>query len=187
MGEISLPHGREFELELYGVTGKPDEIPAYRDFDSAMREVIATPLVRCDTESGEAERYEPTKPNWGKLHRLWLEVHERLPRRCEGRRSGPLFHFISIGTSLDFHHGVDSFFWWNGVYLSLDASLIPKERGESGKGHLKADILITPDDLTPAGLPRLGEDIARQLKGRRYITRKMNQRKRLLRNRDSVW
>ena len=183
----SLPYGREFELELFGVTGNPDEIPTYQDFDSAMREVMTTPLMRPDRESGEVERYEPTKPNWGKLYQLWLEVHRRLPRRCEGKMSGPLSIYISIGTSLDFHHGVDAFFFWKEVYLSLDASLIPKERGESGKGHLKADVLITPDDLTPMGLAYLAEDIAHQLRRRRYITRQMSQKKRLLRNRDSVW
>ena len=183
----SLPHGREFERELFGVTGSQDEVPTYLDFDSAMREVMTTPLVRSDGEAGEVEKYEPQRPNWGKSHQLWSEVRGRLPRRCEGKRSEPPSLYISIGTSLDFHHGVDAFFFWKGVYLSLDASLIPKERVESGKGRLKADILVTPDDLTPTGLARLGENVAHQLKRRRYITRQMSQKKRLLRERDSVW
>ncbi|MCX6701988.1 MAG: hypothetical protein NTX96_02210 [Candidatus Zambryskibacteria bacterium] len=180
--ETSLSGGRGFELELFGVSSQ-NKIPDYLDFFSAMQEVAETPLLRSNPKSGRKERYNPIRPNWGKLYQLWFEVEKHLPWRSEGIRSGPLSLYISIGTSLDFHHGVDCFFWWMGAYLTIDASLALKEKRGRGKEHLKADLLITPDDLTSEGLVNLGEKIATLLKRRRYISRKMSQKSRNSRNR----
>jgi hypothetical protein len=179
--ETTLPYGREFELELLGITGEwsLNEKPDYLNFDSAMQKVAGTPLKKPNHNGGW---YTPTEPNWGKLYPLWLEVHRHLPRRCEGARSGPLSLYISVGTSLDYHHGVDSFFWWMGVYVSIDASLVPKEKRGRGKEHLKADVLLTPDSLTPEGLVFLGEQVANLLKKKRCLLRKTNQRYRISRN-----
>lgn len=171
MKEKSLPPGREFEQKLFGVAGKLDAIPPYLDFESAMRAVIEMPMAKFGPDGNLEDEYDPTKPNWGKLHELWSEVHKHLPRRSGGVRSGPMALYVSIGTPLDFYHGVDCFFRWMGVYITVDASLIFKSKVGTGKHRLKADILVRPHNLTKPGLEHLGKHIAEQLKERRRIAR----------------
>jgi hypothetical protein len=176
-----LPKGRQFERDLFGGAGEFLEIPLYLPFTEAMADVRESFLHRFNKDFGLHETYDPYNPTWGKLKGLWLEVNNRLPKRSSGARSGPLALHVAINTPLDFWHGVDAFFWWEGTYLTLDASLVSKTRRVKGekkkKGDLKADLLIKPEDLTPERLAVLGEQIATFLKERRRINRRLEQKK----------
>jgi len=173
-----LPSGRKFERELFGGAGDMEDIPPYLDFTSAMNKVRESFLWRPNRESGTYETYDPFNPKWGHLHELWTEVYKRLPKRSSGVRSGPLSLHVAINTPLDYWHGVDAFFWWMGVYLTIDASQVSKGKEKKGKRHLKADLLVTPADLNPTRLASLGEYIANFLKEKRRVTRKVEQKKR---------
>ena len=175
----SLPAGRVFELELFGVTDESTEPfvrPPYMDFESSMAEVIERNLAEFSWSSDEA--YNPMRPNKGNSSLLWTSVKKHLPRRISGFRTVPLSLYISVGrNALDFWHGVDAFFWWQGVYVSIDASRILKRKIGLWKERLKADFLITPEDVSPERLSYLGGQMATVLKGRRLQLRH-NQAKR---------
>jgi len=165
--EILLPpssRGSWWENQVFGVSSNKEspELPSYLNFYESMQEVMWTPLERTGPD-GRLERYDPTDPNWGKSGQLWFEVKRNLPLRVGGVPRGPLFLHIACRaprTSLDFYHGIDAFFFWEGVYATIDVSLLEKE-------ELKADILITPREMEPERLGSLGHEITQLLKGRR--------------------
>ena len=145
----SLPRGREFELHLFGKTDVADKSLRRLDFHSAMQGVTTKPLARMNS-NGYPEVYNPVRPNWGMTPQLWSSVKKHLPRWHKGEKSNPLLLYISVGTSLDCHHGVDCFFWWKGAYCLIDASLILKHKDGQGKENLRADVLLHPHHLRGA-------------------------------------
>ena len=163
--ETYLLSGRDFEYEIFGIAGEEGNKvtpPSYLDFTESVQAVAGKGLTRIGSD-GQEETYNPSDPTWGKTRLIWKSVRRALPRRVYGSVSPPPFLYISVGqTSLDFWHGVDAFFWWQGVLVSIDVSLILQK-------EIKADLLVTPEDLTPEGLSRLGRKIAELLKERRRV------------------
>ncbi len=164
--EILLPSswGSWWEDQVFGVScnEKLLELPPHLNFYNSMQEVMWTPLERT-RQNGHMERYDPMDPNWGKSGQLFFEVRRHLPLRVGGMPSGPLFLHIACRmprTSLDFWHGVDAFFFWEGIHVTIDVSFF-------GKGELKANFLITPKEMEPERLGLLGNEIAQLLKERR--------------------
>jgi hypothetical protein len=60
-------------------------------------------------------------------------------------------------------HGVDAFFWWDGTFVTIDVSMMPKDT----LGCLRADFVLTPKDLEPEALLAFGKKVAMLLKDRR--------------------
>ena len=173
----TLPPGREFERELFGIGWMHSNfsLPDYLGFSPGMREVMEIPLLRFVDD--KVEEYCPERPNWGRSGEIWLAVKKYLPRRVRGKFSGPLGLFVSVnGTSLDVQHGVDAFFFWQGVHVTLDASLIPKDK-EGEVKRLKADFVITPGDMTNDKLDSLGKKVAQLLRKRVFWAKQSKLRK----------
>ncbi len=83
--------------------------------------------------------------------RLRNRVAERI-----GDTVGTLKFFTAVGTPLDFFHGVDGFFEFKGVVVTIDVTMNPHK--DSGK----ADIIVQKDDLND--IPELAGRIAREMR-----------------------
>ncbi|MBA3733396.1 hypothetical protein H0W91_03410 [Patescibacteria group bacterium] len=163
----ALPHGRAFEKEIFGITeGYGENLgffrpPDKRDFFESLQDVITInwAMFAEAEEKGLAHCHNPSNPRMGRTHDLWASVKNYLPP-CRRRQCIPLDFHVAIGrNSLDYHHGVDAFFWWQGAYVTIDVSL----RGKDLLGTLKADILFTPKDLRPLRLQDFGKAVAKIL------------------------
>ena len=99
----------------------------------------------------------------GHTPEIWFSVKKHLEHRSRKRMDTPLNFYISVGSnSLDWYHGVDAFFWWYGAFVTIDASLAPKDED----GSLKADFILKPEDLSVLALDRWGKRVANLLKQR---------------------
>jgi len=49
--------------------------------------------------------------------------------------------YTSVGSPLDYYHGVDAFVEWKGAFVSIDLTL------DKGKVEYKADIILHEDDV----------------------------------------
>ncbi len=175
----TLPLGRAFEKEVFGITEEDQEPffrrPGRRGLNSSIQSVIQNNWASFAEalERGLDYCHNPTDPRMGKTHILWSAVKRYLPRRVSGHRSLHLNLYVAVGrNALDWQHGVDAFFWWENVYVTIDVSLIPKEGEE-----LKADFVVNPEDLDGQRLSSLGREIGKLLKERSRHYRRNNQRR----------
>jgi hypothetical protein len=122
-----LSHGSQFEVDVLGHGWKFTEPPGYAPWSEAVMEVLSRQLPG----------YDPSAPSGGLTEELFEGVRIYLPKRH--RRFLRLY--LSIASRLDYYHGVDAFFCLGGVYVTLDVTTNPLK-------DKKADLLITPDDLT---------------------------------------
>jgi hypothetical protein len=65
--------------------------------------------------------------------------------------------FTAIGTPLDIFHGVDAFFEFNGIVVTIDLTRNPNK--DSGKAHF----ILTEDDVT-TNLLETASRVAREIK-----------------------
>lgn len=155
----SLPLGREHELKL-GVTAIGSEesllkIPKL-DFFESMRQVMKTELVMVEN-GAETDIYDPTNPTWDESPILFHAVRRHLPKRPKGS----LRLYNANKTSLDIYHGVDVFFWWREVYVTIDLSLIEKPYRRT------VDLVVDLTDMNFEAFDVLGAQIAEILKQKR--------------------
>ncbi len=175
--DLSLRLGREFEVEIFGnwlsdhsKFYADNRIPEYLDFESSIAQQIEINWKRAELsrELGQ-EFYDPSKPRTGKSLRVWSAVKNYLSSCNPKYRRLPLHLYVSVGwNALDYYHGVDAFFWWEGVYASVDLSLKRKE-------STSADLQLTREDLQSPYLGEFGRNvgeylIARRLSHERYTT-----------------
>ncbi len=75
------------------------------------------------------------------------------------RRGMKVPFYTAVGSSLDFHHGVDGFFEFNGVVVTVDVTINPT------KEVAKADLVVHPDDLEnlPALAARVAAEFVRKI------------------------
>lgn len=181
---LSMRSGRVFEREVLGIDGDSYLVsagirPRRRSKNSSIRYIKLLNWKMYDNavERGLPYCHNPEDPRMAQTRKIWLSVKKRLPRRVSGCRSGPLLFYISVGfNSLDFHHGVDFFFWWRGVYVSVDLTIDPYKDDDL----IKADVLFRPEDLEPEALDLFGRRVADLLrfkssmfgKKRRRVTRR---------------
>lgn len=181
----TLPHGREFEKEFFGMTDEsqdPFQPPVELSLGDSMQEVILENWKRFAEavvlESNPLYIHNPSNPQMGRTQDLWSSVKKHLPKRPkEEVKNLPLDLYVAVGrNSLDVHCGVDAFFWWRGVYATLDASLRRKTRTGLGKDRLKAQFLLTPEHLdSKVKMDELGKEIARHLRVE-YVSKKRRER-----------
>lgn len=180
-----LPPGRQFEEFVFGEHGETeDEIPEYESYRDSLASVAQDNWARFARFSEGGELFHcPSRPTMGQSFEIWKSVKVFLPRRVEGS-SANLDFFLALGSPANFFHGIDAFFWWHGVFATIDASLIPKQKIGLGERYirgtyLKADFLISPPDLESEGLALLGKRIADLLIKRMYdLRRRAKPRKR---------
>ncbi len=174
----SLSSGREFERFIFGeIVENPDYITRGRLIPKEhLKNSSISYIIRKNwrdlgesLENGDPYPHNPLRPDLGKTAQLWSAVRKYLPRRIKGRGGLPLNLYISSGrNSLDWCHGIDAFFYWQGVYVTFDVSLRPKDL----QGTLKADFVFGPNELTPEGLEFFGQKVAGLLRRRNYNLRK---------------
>jgi hypothetical protein len=120
--------GRQFEQFFFGFTIPDSEIFQYR-----LDEYIPFPEALQEVKDAQFEGYNPSFPSGGCNKDFFDAVRKHLLVSDDS-----LEYFIAIGTKLDFWHGVDAFFEWRGVGVTIDATLDPEK-------IRKADFLITPE------------------------------------------
>lgn len=170
---IHFVDGWDFEKHIFGRTAgsiRHWEI-ADLNFDDAIEKVIEDNWLHFAEaiDSGAEYCHNPTMPKMGKTLELWRAVRRNLPNTMIDGRETVLNLYVAFRSSLDVHYGIDAFFWWDGVYVTLDASLRQKEKGEEDPYlNLKADILIPREAVSQsAGSGRFGMYVANLLKARR--------------------
>ena len=164
------PDGHAFEQIMFGVLHFSSSIhlPYYLDFDGSMQQVIKMAwrnhdlFLKGKLPTGKFS-YNPLEPK-GEIKELFEQVKRHLPRWIDGRVASPLNFYVSIGKySLDRYHKVDGFFWWEGVYFTIDVTTRQKDLNHPKR----ADYLFMPDDLEDYNLHILGFQIADELESRR--------------------
>ncbi len=174
---VAEARGEAWEIELFGFSqiGLFHSLPLPKKLSKrrSMQEIIDRPLALIYEEDVEPySYYNPQLPNWGRIGELWDEVRVRLPRKVNKTRSKPLSLYIAAGnTSMDIHYGVDAFFLWEDIYVTLDAST-------SFKLEHKANLVVTPCDMTEDGVCIIANKIASLLIKRRHIKRRQEEKKR---------
>src|SRR5579872_3883383 len=119
----SLYPGRQFEINTLGYTPITGYIPPYAEFNDSMWWVV----------SHQPEDYDFRRPTGGLNEELFELVAERLPKKWRKF----LYLFIAVGSSFDQYHGIDAFFYLNGVIVSIDVTTDLSKTG-------KADFIVTP-------------------------------------------
>jgi hypothetical protein len=141
-----LPPGREHELEVLGVTSTRDDNsppPVYKDFRNSMREILKSRLMIYGKDG--AKVFEARQPPADKLFR---SIKKFLPKRPG------LSMYIPVESSLDYWHGVDLFFVWRNIYVTIDLSLVEKPLRRS------VDITVDFTDMDDEAFDVLGKQIA---------------------------
>jgi len=162
-----LPFGRRHELESTGITqiGRPEKVP-YKGFNQSLEEILNSRL-KIEAKDDVPERvYNPADPKWGKMPILFASVKRYLPKRPG------LFLYNAIGSSLDLLHGVDLFFFWNGVYATIDLSLADSLKELRGTVDLRQNL----EDMTEEDFDVFGQQIAGILRKRKEL-KKQNKKK----------
>ena len=170
MFENGYPDGHSFEQIMFGVLHFSSSIhlPYYLDFDRSMQQVVKMAWRNHALALSKKLRpgkfsYNPLEPK-GEIRRLFDQVQRHLPKKVDDRDPGPLSFYVSVGKySLDRYHKVDGFFWWEGVYFTIDVTTRKKDLTDPKA----ADYVFMPDDLDEYNILILGFQIAEALKQRR--------------------
>jgi len=150
-----IQSGFDHEKRLFGHSTEEETgtlFPYKYPFKESVKRVMETPIIT-ETEDGSIEYYNPADPNerWGMAGQVLSAVKKHLPRRVRGKRVGPIFLYPSLGTGLDTFYGVDAFFYWNNMVVTVDASTRFKSKDPAdialGLRRLKADFLLLPEDI----------------------------------------
>ncbi len=157
--------GEEFEQEVFGRDHRlmMERIPLHESFAQAMESVVA----RHGRRHLDPIRWDCRKQATLPARRLYWYVSKWLPQRY--RTSLRLFN--AIGTSLDYWHGIDAFFWWRDGRPRKRRSepmdrIATLDLATYQKASFKADFLVTPEIIYSDQIRSLGWKIADQLLGR---------------------
>ncbi|MEQ1561537.1 MAG: hypothetical protein ABL899_02325 [Nitrospira sp.] len=149
VSQKALLSGRAFEEKVFGLEGFWDKFgpyaePDYFTFESSLQDIILCNwgMYAHSLERGERYRHNPIDPWMGETRRIWLAVKNFLPSTVRSCDNPPLNLYVSIGrNAFDHFHGVDFFFWWNGVFVTVDITTL------KSKNEYNADFLLTQYDL----------------------------------------
>jgi len=141
-----------FNPELRGYTGRIFE-----------REVLGECRVRAHGKMGfyaslkEVMRGQPsnTFEPMGETDRFYTAVCGQMRRK--GLNPVGLQIYTAVGSSLDRFHGIDGFFSFEGIIVTVDCTINPH------KDVTKARVLVTGEDFV-AGYHDVAEDIAARFK-----------------------
>jgi len=157
--EKALLIGRKFETELFGEMPVRSQVrPGYLSLERSIQQQVKSNWKRFGRAiaSGRVD-HNPYEPATGKLDLVWKAVKRAIERKWPKDDYWPVLLYTAIGTnSLDWHHGVDAFVWWNGVFVTIDASTYYK-------GEKKADFILTAAELRKPNLSYFGQRVANLL------------------------
>lgn len=87
-------------------------------------------------------------------------VAARLEREVRRQVGGEAKFFTAVRSALDVFHGVDGFFQFRGVVVTIDLTCNPDKDEDCGK----ADLIVCKDDL--GDIPALAARIVREMKSK---------------------
>ena len=176
----ALTPGRAFEQEILGITDLGNEAGFYTypkliELEHALRYVINHNWVTYadSLAKGHDFCHNPMSPKVGKTREIWEAVKDFLPGKVGEytKVKVPLNLYIAIGmNSLDYRLGVDAFFWWQGVYATID---VTTSKGKHLRGF-GADFLFTRKEVEPVRLREFGKEVAALLIKRRELLSKQS-------------
>jgi len=141
-----IRNGAHFEEYFFGTTKIASSEPPHAPRNMAIREIIKR-------NQGRKRILQEASTS---SHILRL-VRDNFPERVRCK----IQLFNAIGTTLDYHHGIDGFFELKRGIATFDLTL------RSDKDILKANLFITPEDLdSMENMEQLASSIAEILKGR---------------------
>lgn len=152
----ALSNGRVFEEKVLGfhLVEHSDKTPVYLTLNNAIQREILENWRRLEENKGSAFEYDPSRPRLGETHAIWSAVKNFLPSNRRKFGKTPLQFYVSVGNNaLDYYHGVDAFFWWQGVFVTIDLTLRTHK-------FRKADFFLQPKDLAHKNLMAFGEKVA---------------------------
>lgn len=104
--------------------------------------------------AGNRNEHNPYQPTNGKIAEVWKYARRNLNKKWGKEDYYSLLLYLSVGrNSLDWHYGVDAFFWWNGVYVTIDVSTHRKKK-------VKANFSLTSKQLDQKSLSQFGAAVA---------------------------
>jgi len=141
--------GREWEVHFFGlperITFKDIKDVPYVDYRNGLYQAIELQRRRF--------KINPRKPTAPVTRSLMECVEEFL--RLQNIRKGKLYLYCSLGTSLDFHHGVDGFFVLKDKVVTFDLTA-----SMDGKDRRKADVVIPRNRCKNHEMWRIAKEIA---------------------------
>lgn len=106
-----------------------------------------------DVKNHQATGWDPTDPPT----RITNDLHAHVALMLALDDWSELKLYSAVGHCLDYFHGIDAFFEWQGHTATLDLSTTRKER-------FKADFVFTPKHVENQGaLQELAKQVARRL------------------------
>ncbi len=132
--QLSGYTGHIFELEVLGECRATSH--GYMRFYRALREVEASQSRQANQPTGEAKRFRDAVAQAMGIHPLRLHLYS------------------AVGSALDHHHGVDGFFTFDGIIITVDTTINPH------KDVSDARVIVTYDDAVNGY-----EESARQVAG----------------------
>jgi hypothetical protein len=118
----AIKHGRVWEGEVFGFSSKNTSLPKYLLWQDALEDVVS---------SQSKMDWNPEIPKTHTSTELFACVQSYLPKHLQKK----LKLYCALGTSLDYHYGVDGFFMIDNYIVTIDLTL-------SGKTKHKAQVLI---------------------------------------------
>lgn len=130
--------GHQFEREILGISGEDCRKCHYVEYDIA--------LIRAQ-EACRLRRFKPKNPETPVGHQMYscvksyLDLYSHIPG-YPTYLAKELEFYPSVGTELDYYHGVDFFFKSREFIVTVDISCVPKHTYA-----VKADLNFTTWDL----------------------------------------
>lgn len=110
---IMPPEGALWEQEVFGQAACDRDQPPYRQFDSALSEVLTVNWQKT------VQHWDPDKPSTEIGYQLFQAVESFLPVLPQR----VLRLYSAIGSALDYYHGIDGVFYWRGQKAYIDLTV----------------------------------------------------------------
>lgn len=139
--------GPELEEALFDCSSQSrNRRPPKRSFDRSVDH------VKRNQHTIVCNGWNPKKPHTEAARAMHTRVAKNLPR---GKRELRLF--VSIGTTLDVYYGVDAFFEYRGVIVTIDVTI------SRYKKKAKADFVLTASDFQSNDLYKKLDAVAAEI------------------------
>lgn len=134
--------GHEFERDFFGFspTFDPDKI----DFDVKKKKKIFLDNVRKVILSQRKLSWDPKAPKTWRAKNLYFAVKSQLPKT----QKNEILLCCALGTTLDWIYGIDGFFVLESNPLGPITFNLARSDCKAQKKKLKANGLITPQDVS---------------------------------------
>ncbi len=161
--------GRQVESEIFGypmriqepVWVRPEQLPLDRSIQQQIK--VNWKNYANAIEVSSSYQHNPYDPQMGQTRMIWKSVKRAIERKWKTKDYWPVLLYVARGrSSLDYWYGVDAFFWWNGVHVTIDLST-------KHKLNKRAEFLLTPNQVVKEHLSYFGQQVANLLVQKRLV------------------